>query len=224
MSDEAKLSHASRYPLDKMFERIEALIERFPKAAMFELKERGHGSLFEQLVSCILSIRTYDEVSLPASLALFALASTPEAMLALEERELLEAIKEVTYAERKASQIHEIARQIVEDHGGLLPADEELVRSFKGVGPKCANLALGIASGLPRVSVDVHVHRVVNRWGLVETTTPEKTLKALDKIVPEALKVDVNRLLMPFGKQHCTRYRPKCASCPVLTWCEQRGV
>ena len=214
----------SSAPIDEMFERIASAIAPYPKAAMFELAERGYSSLFEQLVSCILSIRTYDEVSLPASEALFALATTPEQMASLDEADILDAIKAVTYAERKAPQISQMAARIVEEFEGGIPAEDEVVKGFKGIGPKCANLALGIACGVPRVSVDVHVHRVVNRWGVVETSTPERTLAALDRLIDEDRKVDVNRLLMPFGKHICTSRRPACSTCPVRTWCAQRGV
>ena len=212
------------YPLDEMFARIEAAVEPYPKAAMFELAAQGYDSIFEQVVSCILSIRTYDEVSLPASLALFELGRTPEAVAQLGEAAVLGVIHKVTYAERKAGQIVALAREVVEQMGGVIPADDAVVRGFKGVGPKCANLALGIAGGLARISVDVHVDRVVNRWGLVRTSSPTKTLAALEAVVPSGLKVDVNRLLMPFGKHVCTLYRPKCGSCPVEPWCQKIGV
>jgi len=93
-----------------------------------------------------------------------------------------------------------------------------------GVGPKCANLVLGIAAGRPCISVDVHVHRVVNRWGLVQTTTPERTMAALEEQLPRRLWVETNELLMPFGKHVCTGTSPHCSTCPVLDMCRQVGV
>ncbi len=132
-------------------------------AAMFELRERGHGSVFEQLVACVISIRTRDEVSLPAALHLLERARTPEAMARLSEREIDERIRTSTFHEAKARTIREIARRAVEEHGGELPCDFDVLTSMKGVGPKCANLALGIACGQARVSVDIHVHRIANR-------------------------------------------------------------
>ncbi len=207
------------WPLAEMFERIEAQNARFPPAAMFGLATAGYGSLYEQLVSCVLSIRTYDETSYPASVALFARAKTPAQMLALDHEELVELIAKCTYPGQKADTILGLSRQIAEEYGGETPADFVKLTAFKGVGPKCANLALGVALGVPAISVDVHVHRVVNRWGLVDTKEPKATLRALEAVVPEEIWVDVNRLLMPFGKHTCVSTRPKCGVCPVREWC-----
>ena len=108
--------------------------------------------------------------------------------------------------------------------GGELPANRDVLMAFPGVGPKCANLALGIAAGQSVISVDVHVHRVTNRWGYVQTKTPERTMAALGVTLPERYWVDINRLLVPFGKHICTGSRPRCSTCPVLPYCRQVGV
>ncbi|WP_345948575.1 hypothetical protein ABDD95_17175 [Mucilaginibacter sp. PAMB04274] len=117
-----------------------------------------------------------------------------------------------------------IAQTVIDQYNGQLPADYEQLTSLKGVGPKCANLVLGIAAQKPAISVDSHVHRVVNRWGYIQTAQPEKTLSALEKLVPQDRWIDINRLLMPFGKFHCTHNLPKCSICPVLDYCRQVGV
>ena len=134
-----------------LFRRIRKAVEPFPKAALFELADEGHGSAFEQLVACILSIRTRDEVSLPASLALFARARTPEAIGALSHTELAGLIRPVMYYDQKAETIRAIAKRAAEEHGGSLPCDFDVLTDFRGVGPKCANLALGIACGATRI-------------------------------------------------------------------------
>ena len=99
-----------------------------------------------------------------------------------------------------------------------------MLQTFRGVGPKCANLVAGIAGGRPLISVDVHVHRVANRWGVVHTTTPEKTMAALEAVLPRRYWVEINALLVPFGKHICTGVRPKCSTCPLLEMCQQVGV
>ena len=99
-----------------------------------------------------------------------------------------------------------------------------MLLSFAGVGPKCANLVLGVACGTPVISVDIHVHRVTGRWGYVRASTPEKTLVALETTLPQQYWIDINRLLVPFGKHICTGNRPKCSTCPVLDMCRQVGV
>ena len=191
---------------------------------MFELADRGHASLFEQLVGCIISIRTRDEVSLPTALDLFERASTPAAVAKLSVPQIDRLIAASTFHRAKADTVRSIATRAVEEFDGKLPCDFDTLTSFKGVGPKCANLALGIACGQSRIGVDVHVHRVTNRWGVVATRSPEQTMAALEKILPRRYWIEINRLLVPFGKHVCTGQRPNCSTCPVLEYCKQVGV
>ncbi len=204
--------------------QVEMAVRPYPKAAMFELVQDGYTSLFEQLVACIISIRTYDEVSLPMARQLFAQARTPAEILQLTVQGIDQLIKASTFHERKAEQIHQIAQRIMAEWGGTLPCDRDLLLSFAGVGPKCANLALAIACDIPLISVDVHVHRITNRWGYVQTKTPEATMESLQATLPEKYWVEINRLLVPFGKHICTGQFPKCRNCPVVTMCRQIGV
>jgi endonuclease-3 len=113
---------------------------------------------------------------------------------------------------------------VVTEFGGELPCDFEVMTSFRGVGPKCANLTLGIACGGTEISVDVHVHRVTNRWGFVRAAAPDATRRELEKKLPRKYWVEINRLLVPFGKHVCTGRLPKCSVCPVLEYCRQVGV
>ncbi len=191
---------------------------------MFDLADLGYASPFEQLIACIISIRTRDEESLPIARRLFERARTATAMAQLSVGEIDRLIAPSTFHERKAGQIQAIARQIVEQYGGELPCDEEVMLAFSGVGVKCAHLALGIGCGQPWISVDIHVHRVTNRWGYVAASTPEKTMVALEKVLPRAYWVEINRLLVPFGKHICTGTLPHCSTCPVLDMCRQVGV
>jgi endonuclease III len=212
------------FQLSVVLNRIEKAIAPFPKAAMFELYERGYTSLFEQLISCIISIRTLDETTIPVSERLFQAARTPQEILKLPENTLEDLLYGSTFREQKARTMKAIAKAAVEHDGGKLPPDFDVLTSIKGVGPKCANLALGVASGKAGISVDIHVHRVVNRWGLVQTKTPEQTMRALEEEVKPERWIDINRLLMPFGKHICTGTLPHCSSCPVLEYCRQVGV
>jgi endonuclease-3 len=212
------------FDIDDMLHRIRETVHDFADAAMFELADLGHDSLFEQLVACIISIRTFDETSLPTARRLFARARTPAAMARLSPEAINELIRASTFHEGKARTIHAIAERVTREFGGEMPCDYETLLSFKGVGPKCANLALGIACGEARIGVDVHVHRVTNRWGYVSATTPERTTLALEERLPKKYWVEINRLLVPFGKHVCTGRLPKCSTCPVLTYCRQVGV
>ncbi len=204
--------------------RVREAVRPFPAAAMFELAERGYATPFQQLVACVISIRTRDEESLPISVRLFEAAPTPEAVAALSPAEIDRLIRPSTFHDRKAIQIQAIAKRVVEEFGGELPCDPATLMGFPGVGPKCTNLALGIACGEPLISVDIHVHRVTNRWGYVTSSTPERTMLALERVLPREYWVEINRLLVPFGKHVCTGERPRCSTCPVLDMCRQVGV
>jgi endonuclease-3 len=212
------------FEIDEAISRIREAVRPFPKAAMFALADQGYNSPFEQLIACIISIRTYDEVSLPVSRRLLSRARTPAQMCDLTPNEIDELIRESTYHDHKAEQIHAIAHQIIAEYNSVLPCDADVMLSFKGVGQKCTHLALGIACGQPYISVDTHVHRVTNRWGYVHTTTPQKTTVALETKLPREYWIEINRLLVPFGKHICTGKLPHCSTCPILEMCQQVGV
>ena len=199
-------------------------VKPYPKAAMFQLYADGYTSVFQLLCAAILSIRTRDETSLPTALRLFAAAPTPYAISRLAVEEIDALIADCTFHEGKAHTIREIGRRTVSEFGGVLPAEPDVLRTFRGVGPKCANLVAGIAGGRPLISVDVHVHRVANRWGVVHTNSPEKTMTALETLLPRRYWVEINALLVPFGKHICTGVRPKCSTCPLREMCQQVGV
>lgn len=212
------------FDISVALDRVATAVEPFPKAAMFALAELGYRSTFQQLVACIISIRTRDEESLPLSQRLFTAASDAAAIAALTPPQIDALIAPCTFHERKAQQIHAIAVQTAALPGGDLPCDEAVLLEFPGVGPKCANLTLGVACGQPSISVDIHVHRIVNRWGYVAANTPERTMTALRAVLPEQYWIAINALLVPFGKHICTGSAPRCSACPLLTMCPRRGV
>ena len=212
------------FNIDRTIERIRAAVDPLPKAAMFELADEGFNSPFEQLVACIISIRTFDEIMLPTARRFFARARTPLEVSQLKLAEIEALIVGSSYHERKAEQIHAMAQRVVDEYEGVLPCNEEVLLSFAGVGPKCTNLVMGIACGEARIGVDIHVHRVTNRWGYVKAATPEKTMTSLEDKLPREYWVEINRLLVPFGKHICTGQRPRCSTCPVLEMCQQVGV
>ena len=212
------------FDIDEAVERLREAVRPFAPAALFQLAEEGFATPFEQLLACIISIRTLDETTIESAHRLFATARTPADIAALEPSAIDALIHPSTFHEAKAAQMVEIARVVLEQYGGDLPCDFETLTSFSGVGPKCANLVLGIACKVPRVSVDVHVHRVTNRWGYVQSRTPEQTMVALETKLPQRYWIEINRLLVPFGKHICTGTRPRCSTCVLLDMCEQVGV
>ncbi len=212
------------FDVDEALGRIERAVRPFPKAAMFELADEGHTSAFQQLVACMLSIRTRDEAMLVMARRLFERAPTPSAVAALPIDLLDALIHQSSFHTAKAHQIHAVALATVDEHRGTLPCDFGVLTGFAGVGPKCASLVLGIACGQARIGVDVHVHRVTNRWGYVQEPTTEQTMAALEAQLPKRYWVEINRLLVPFGKHICTGRLPACSTCPVLDMCQQVGV
>lgn len=222
--DRARSLRKRPFSVDVVMRRIRREVAQFADAAMFDLRSHGYATIFQQLVACIISIRTLDEVSLPVSLALLKRAPTPERMVKLTERQIDSLISKSTFHETKARNIREISRRTVTEFGGELPADPEVLMAFKGVGPKCANLALGVAANQEHISVDVHVARVTGRWGYVKIGSPDAVRRQLETKLPREYWIEINRLLVPFGKHVCTGRLPKCSTCPVLEYCRQVGV
>jgi endonuclease-3 len=214
------------YDIDRMMQRIRAAVSDYAPAAMFQLYDEGYKSVFEILTACIISIRTFDEVTLTTSRRLFEVARTPRRMAAMSVNDIDQLINTCTSHGPKARTIHDIATQSVERFGTHdIPCDFEVLSAFAGVGPKCANLVLGAACHQTHgVAVDIHVHRITNRWGYVSEPTPEKTMAALEQTLPKKHWIAINKLLVPFGKFICTGKAPKCSTCPVLEYCRQVGV
>jgi endonuclease-3 len=212
------------FDIDEAFRRLRRAVAGLPKAAMFDLRDRGYASPFEQLVGSLISARTRDETTITVCLRLFAEARTPEAMITLGEARLARLLRGASFAEAKARDLIALSDRIVAEHGGGVPDTMEGLVAFRGVGPKIAALTLAVGFGRAAIAVDIHVHRVVNRWGYVATATPEQTMAALAARLPERYWVEINERLVPFGKSICTGIRPKCSSCPLLSMCRQVGV
>jgi endonuclease III len=212
------------FDIDEVFRRLRLALAGLPRAAMFDLRDRGFSSPFEQLVGSLISARTRDETTMEVCLRLFDRARTPRAMASLDEETLAGLLRGASFPEPKARDLIALSKQIVEEHGGDVPDTLEGLTAFRGVGPKIAALTLAVGFGRAAIAVDIHVHRIVNRWGYVETATPEKTAAALALKLPERYWIEINERLVPFGKFICTGVRPHCSTCPLLSMCRQVGV
>jgi endonuclease-3 len=206
------------------FPRIAKAVEPYPKAGLSQLMDEGYTTAFEQLVACIISIRTLDEIMLPTARRLFEVARTPQAISDMSPEEVETIIYGCGFHKNKSSQIHAIAKQVTAEHDGILPCKLDVLLSLRGVGPKCAHLVLSIACNQAYIGVDTHVHRITNRWKPFHAKTPDATLKVLEEWLPREYWSDINRLLVPFGKNICTPRLPKCSTCPILEMCEQVGI
>ena len=174
------------------------------------------------LISCILSLRTNDRTTYPATLRMLELAKTPHEMKAVKADDLAKAIYPVGFYENKAKQIIELSRQIDEELGGVVPDEIEDLIKFNGVGRKTANLVLSRGFNKPAICVDVHVHRIFNRLGYVNTKTPEETEFALRKKLPVKYWIDINTLMVTHGQNVCKPIKPNCSVCPIAGHCAKK--
>jgi endonuclease-3 len=179
---------------------------------------------FRILVSCLLSLRTKDETTGPASARLFALADTPAGILALPAPAIERAIFPVGFYRTKARVLHRVCRDLVERFDGRVPANLDDLLTLHGVGRKTANLVVTFAFGLAGICVDTHVHRISNRLGWVRTRTAHETEAALRERLPRRHWIGLNDLLVSFGQNLCRPTSPHCSSCPVRELCPRVGV
>jgi endonuclease III len=179
---------------------------------------------FRLLIGTIISLRTKSAITAAAADRLFALAPTAKAMLRLDEQTIADAIYPAGFYAQKAVTIKNISQRIMDEFGGKVPANFDALLSMKGVGRKTANFVVTMAFGLPGICVDVHVHRIANRWGLVQTKTPDATEMALRKHLPTQYWLPINGWLVLFGQQVCKPVNPQCSSCGINRFCQRVGV
>lgn len=179
---------------------------------------------FLVLISCLLSLRAKDTMSLPVSRKLFEIAKTPHELLSVFVATLQRLIYPVGFYRKKAQLLHDVSNDIINRFGGKVPQTLDELLSIKGVGLKTANLVLGEAFGVPAICVDTHVHRISNRLGLVKTKTPEQTEAALKKIVPKKYWIEYNKLFVLWGQNVCLSVGPLCLRCILSDLCPKIGV
>jgi endonuclease-3 len=194
------------------------------KSPAVTIVSQREGNAFKVLVSCLLSLRTQDRTTGPASERLFALADTPEKMLHIPVATIEKTIYPVGFYRNKATVISEICRVLVENYGGKVPEDLDELLRLKGVGRKTANLVLTLGFRKPGICVDTHVHRICNRWGYLSSRNPEQTEFILREKLPPEYWLVINDLLVTFGQNQCTPLSPKCSTCPLYHLCDRVGV
>lgn len=179
---------------------------------------------FIVLISCILSLRTNDRTTYPATLRMLKLGKTPADFAKVSANDLSKAIYPVGFYKNKTEQIIELSKTLVEKYNSKVPDTIEELIKFKGVGRKTANLVLSEGFNKRAICVDVHVHRICNRLGYVQTKTPEETEFELRKKLPEKYWIDINSLLVTHGQNVCKPIKPLCKICPINAYCDKIGV
>ncbi len=215
---------------DRSHRRLSRMLLRLKRASanwqapVLSLIAAERGDPFLVLVGCLLSLRTRDQVTAQVSARLFARARTPQEILACGASELEKLLRPVGFYRNKTKVLIELSRALIARHGGRVPDRLEALLALNGVGLKTANLVLSEGFGKPAICVDTHVHRISNRWGLVQTRTPEQTEARLREILPRRFWRGYNRLLVAFGQTLCQPRSPLCSRCPVARDCPRLGV
>jgi endonuclease-3 len=202
---------------------LEAELAQFglpPVSAMAEEK----ADPFKILISTIISARTKDEVTGPATERLFALAASPAAMSTLPEEKIEKAIFPAGFYHTKAKAIRKASKELIERFGSRVPDTIDELLTLPGVGRKTANLVMTLAHNKAGICVDTHVHRITNRWGYVKTKTPHDTEQALRAKLPKKHWIAINTILVMHGQNICKPISPLCSRCPIFKYCARTDV
>lgn len=189
-----------------------------------ELVKKKKANPFRVLISTLLSARTKDTTTGPASERLFSLANTPEKMAQLSLEVIEKAIYPVGFWRNKATHIHNLCKTLVKDFGSQVPKTIDELVKLPGVGRKTANLVVTLGFGLPGICVDTHVFRITKRWGYTKGSTPEKVEFELREKLPQKWWISINGLLVTHGQNICTPISPKCSQCPITKFCPRLDV
>jgi endonuclease III len=185
--------------------------------------ELVYSSTYELLVAVVLSAQATDRSVNAATRTLFALASTPQAMIALGLARLRQEIRHIGLFNTKAANILALSHQLIVLHAGQVPGDRDSLEALPGVGRKTANVVLNIAFGQPTIAVDTHVQRVANRTGIAATSTPEQTEAVLLERIPPRHLMNAHHYLILHGRYCCTARAPQCPRCPLKGLCTFAG-
>ena len=207
----------SKKNLEKAFVELEEMMSNFDEAVV-DAMVKDKRDPFRVLIATLISLRTKDEVTGPATRRLFKLAKGPEDMTLLDPEKIEKAIFPAGFYRRKALTIIDVCSVLNKDYGGKVPSDLKQLISIKGIGRKTANLVLTSGFGIEAICVDTHVHRICNRWGYVDTKNADATEMVLRKILPRKYWIRINALLVVMGQNICKPISPFCSKCSLKSW------
>jgi endonuclease III len=198
---------------------VRACFERWRAANPAPRSDLDYYSPYTLLVAVVLSAQATDVGVNKATPALFAVADTPETMLALGQDALAGYIKTINFYPTKARALINGARILVEEHGGQVPDSRQALMALPGVGRKSANVILNVAFGQPAIGVDTHIFRVANRTGMAPGPTPEAVEAELMEVVPDAFLEHAHHWLVLHGRYVCKARKPACGGCCIADLC-----
>jgi endonuclease-3 len=199
---------------------IEPFFATLKAANPHPASELEYSSVFELLAAVLLSAQATDAGVNKATRRLFAIAGTPQRMLALGVEGIEQHIRTIGLFRTKARNLHQTCVLLIERHGGEVPRRREDLEALPGVGRKTANVVLNVAYGEPTMAVDTHIFRVANRTGLAPGRTPYEVEQGLLARVPEPYRVNAHHWLILHGRYVCVARTPKCGECRVSAWCD----
>jgi endonuclease-3 len=212
--------------MDKIFYHLKNNLKKYNDPVLSKKKlKKINQTPFTTLVSCILSLRTKDEITEQASYKLLQNHDTPQKIIKLSEKKIMELIYPVGFYKTKSKRIKEISKTLIEEYGGKVPENLNELLELKGVGRKTANIVM--VYGFHKndyLPIDTHCHRIPNRIGWIKTKTPEETEKELIEIMPKEFWSDFNNIFVKFGQSLCLPISPLCSKCPIEKYCKKINV
>jgi len=210
---------------DEIFSALKQELRKYNQPVVSRSKQEITDTPFVTLISCLLSLRTKDEVTEQASRHLLIKYNTPEKLVQLSEQQIASLIYPVGFYKTKAKRIKEISQTLLDKYQGKVPDQFEELLTLKGVGKKTASIVMVYGHKIyDFIPVDVHVHVIANRLGWVKSKNPDETMEKLMKIVPKRYWYDLNNLFVSFGQNICKTISPWCSKCPIESHCPKIGV
>jgi len=203
--------------IEKVIKILKEEVKKYKKPSVTRISLDGDP--FKVLISCLLSLRTKDSVTIGASLRLFEKADSAKSMSKLNIKEIEKLIYPVGFYKTKAKRIKEICEKLIKEYNSKVPDEIDELLKFKGVGRKTANLVVGLGYNKDAICVDTHVHRISNRIGYVKTKNPYETEFALREKLPREYWIEYNDLLVTWGQNICKPIKPLCFKCKVEKYC-----
>jgi endonuclease-3 len=208
-----------RRPKRRSPEDIQAIFEKLSASRPDPKTELVFENPFTLLVAVVLSAQATDSGVNKATKPLFAIADTPEKMVALGEDKIRDFIKTIGLYRNKAKNVFLLSQKLIAEHGSKVPKDRESLQALPGVGRKTANVVLNEAFGEPTMAVDTHVFRVANRTQIAPGLTPEKVEAGLEEVVPERFRHGAHHWLILHGRYVCLARKPRCYACVIKALC-----
>ncbi len=210
--------------IHQVIEILRESVKAWSPALVDDKANKREWGPYQILIATILSLRTKDTLTAQVAPRLFALADTPYEMIRHAPEQIEKVIYPAGFYRNKARSIVAISQKLIDDYNGDVPDDLDELLKLPGVGRKTANLVVTAGFNKPGICVDIHVHRISNRWGYIQTKNPEKTEFALREKLPQEYWIEYNGLLVSMGQNLCTPTSPWCSKCPVITFCSRVDV